>query len=42
MYGRVIATILDNGVECAEVNIVDERSGETNCRETVDWRIVLR
>ena len=33
--------ILDNGEDCAEVNILDERSGETSCRKTVGWRVVL-
>ena len=33
--------ILDNGEDCAEVNILDERGGETSCRKTVGWRIVL-
>ena len=37
----IILILFDNGAECVEVNIADERSGETICRETVDWRIVL-
>ena len=38
---RTICHLFDNGVDCAEANILDERGGETSCRKTVGWRIVL-
>jgi len=34
--------MLRSVVDCAEENILVTVDGETSCRETVDWRIVLR